>query len=114
MLSMMALCMDALYANLFRVAAISASDSNVPPIASIFSPLASARVSLKASPVSVAVTSSLRDDWSKAAMGTPPAADLIYGRDAFSVELMQTPPPGGWNASNASQVGLRSRFKNGC
>ena len=72
-----------------------------------------ARVSLKASPVSVAVTSSLRDDWSKAAMGTPPAADLIYGRDAFSVELMQTPPPGGWNASNASQVGLRSPFKNG-
>ena len=65
-----------------------------------------ARVSLKASPVSVAVASSLRDDWSKAAMGTPPAADLIYGRDAFSVELMQMTPPWGWNASNASQVRL--------
>ena len=64
--------------------------------------------------VSVAVTSSLRDDWSKAAMGTPPAADLIYGRDAFSVELMQMTPPWGWNASNASQVRLRSLFKKRC
>jgi hypothetical protein len=27
-----------------------------------------------------------------------------YGRDAFSVELMQMTPPGGFNASNGSMV----------
>ena len=50
------------------------------------------------------MVSSLRNDWSLEAQGTPPAAELLYGRDAFSVELMQMTPPWGWNASNESQV----------
>jgi hypothetical protein len=36
----------------------------------------------------------LADNWGGSAIGTPVAADVLYGRDAFSFELMQFPPGG--------------------
>lgn len=41
------------------------------------------------------VVAPLQDNWGGAAMGTPYPADLLYGRDAWSFELMQFTPGGG-------------------
>ena len=43
----------------------------------------------------------LQDNWGGVGLGTPVAADVLYGRDAFSFELMQFTPGGGDPGSEA-------------